>query len=42
MREQYSPHITIEFTGDLAQLGRLLQPVITAEGTRIGGDLIMA
>ena len=42
MREQYTPHITIEFTGDLAQLGRLLQPVITAEGTRIGGDLIMA
>lgn len=41
-REQYSPHITIEFTGDLAQLGRLLQPVITAEGVRIGGNLVTA
>lgn len=41
-REQYSPHITIEFTGDLAQLGRLLQPVISAEGVRIGGNLVTA
>lgn len=38
----YSPHITIEFTGDLAQLGRLLQPVISSEGVRIGGDLVTA
>ena len=32
--------IKIIFTGDLAQLGRVLKPVIDKEGRRIGGGLI--
>ena len=35
-----SQHVTVEFTGSLAQLGRVLQPVIAAETKRLGGDLI--
>lgn len=34
--------IVIQFTGDLAQLGRVLQPVIKTETTRVGGDLVTA
>lgn len=29
-------NVTIKFTGDLAQLGRVLQPVVTADKARIG------
>lgn len=32
--------VTVRFTGDLAQLGRVLNPVITAEGARLGPQLI--
>ena len=32
--------VTVEFTGSLSQLGRVLQPVISAETKRLGGDLI--
>lgn len=31
--------ITIQFTGDLAQLGRVLQPVITSDTARVGAVL---
>lgn len=34
------PNITITFTGDLAALGRVLQPHIVAEGSRRGPQLI--
>jgi hypothetical protein len=30
----------VEFTGSLAQLGRVLQPVIREETARLGPDLI--
>ncbi|WP_312611481.1 phage tail tape measure protein [Oscillibacter sp.] len=33
-------NVTIEFTGSLAQLGRVLQPVIKAEGNRVGPSLV--
>lgn len=33
-------HVTIEFTGSLAQLGRVLQPVIKAESNRVGPSLV--
>lgn len=32
--------VNLRFTGDLAQLGRLLNPVITVEGGRLGPQLI--
>ena len=32
--------VNIEFRGSLAQLGRVLQPVITTETTRQGVDLL--
>ena len=32
--------VTIEFTGSLAQLGRVLQPVIRAEDNRVGPSLV--
>lgn len=35
-------NITIEFTGNLAQLGRILQPVIAEEGNRRGISLVNA
>lgn len=35
-----SGNITINFTGSLAQLARLLQPEIEAAGNRVGGTLI--
>lgn len=34
-----SRNITIRFTGSLAELGRVLKPVIDAEGSRIGTNL---
>lgn len=38
---QYGPgDITITFTGDLAQLGRVLKPVIDKEGKRRGAPLV--
>jgi len=38
---QYGPgDITITFTGDLAQLGRVLKPVIDKEGRRVGASLV--
>ncbi|WP_352416386.1 hypothetical protein [Oscillibacter ruminantium] len=33
-------NVTIEFTGSLAQLGRVLQPVIRAEDNRVGPSLV--
>lgn len=33
-------NVTIEFTGSLAQLGRVLQPVIKAESNRVGPSLV--
>ena len=33
-------NVNIEFTGSLAQLGRVLQPVVTAEADRLGGALV--
>ncbi len=32
--------ITVNFTGDLAQLARVLNPVIEIEGRRVGGSLV--
>lgn len=32
--------VTINFTGDLAQLGRVLKPVIDKENRRVGGSLV--
>ena len=32
--------INITFTGDLAQLGRVLKPVVDAENRRVGGSLV--
>lgn len=37
---QGNQNITIEFSGSLAQLGRVLQPVIKSENSRIGGSLV--
>lgn len=33
-------NVNITFTGDLAQLARVLNPVITKEGRRVGGSLV--
>lgn len=33
-------NVNIEFTGSLAQLGRVLQPVVTTETARLGGTLV--
>lgn len=35
----YTPGVNICFTGDLAQLARVLKPVIETEGRRVGGSL---
>lgn len=37
---QNSGDVTINFTGDLAQLGRVLKPVIDKENRRVGGSLV--
>ena len=37
---QTATNVNIEFTGDLAQLGRILQPEITAETKRIGTAIV--
>lgn len=39
-RTTVSNRTSVEFTGDLAQLGRVLQPVIRTETDRLGGDLV--
>lgn len=39
MAMQESGDINITFTGDLAQLGRILKPVIEKENRRVGGSL---
>lgn len=39
MAVQGTGDITITFTGDLAQLGRVLKPVIDKENRRVGGSL---
>ena len=33
-------NVNIEFTGSLAQLGRVLQPVVSSEQARVGGALV--
>lgn len=33
-------NVNIEFTGSLAQLGRVLQPVVSSESARLGGSLV--
>lgn len=40
MATQGGGDITINFTGDLAQLARVLNPVIEIEGRRVGGSLV--
>lgn len=35
----YTPGVNISFTGDLAQLARILKPVIDTENRRVGGSL---
>ena len=40
MATQSGGDITINFTGDLAQLARVLNPVIEIEGRRVGGSLV--
>ena len=40
MQETGGGDININFTGDLAQLGRVLKPVIEKENRRVGGSLI--
>lgn len=37
---QTATNVNIEFTGDLAQLGRILQPEITAETKRLGTAIV--
>lgn len=39
MARQGTGDINITFTGDLAQLGRVLKPVIERENRRVGGSL---
>jgi len=40
MATQHTGDINIQFTGDLAQLGRVLRPVIEKENCRIGGSMV--
>ena len=39
LAQQGTGDIRITFTGDLAQLGRVLKPVIEKENNRVGGSL---
>jgi hypothetical protein len=40
MAAQGGSDVLINFTGDLAQLGRVLKPVIDRENRRVGGSLV--
>ena len=40
MQQQGDREIVLNFTGDLAQLGRVLRPVISAENRRVGASLV--
>lgn len=40
LETQTQTNVNIEFTGSLAQLGRVLQPVVSTESARLGGSLV--